>query len=287
VIYYDEKELKRIIEAFYQVAGIKAGLYYINGQNFFTYPDSGLSPFCKIVRSDPETNQRCIDCDLLHMEECIKENAPMVYTCHLGLTEVIAPVKEDNTIIGFFMFGQFLIEESKKQTFLSIYDKVKGLSVDVDDSALKNAMEKIVCVTSSKLKALVIIFEALISQIISTNVIDYSNIKFISNLNLFIDSHISESISIKNIYEHLNISRNFLYIYAKKYLDCNINEYILSRKINHAKNLLVNTKIKIKDLPDKTGFSDYHYFARIFKKLTGVSPRSYRQSRQIIKTTPP
>jgi AraC-like DNA-binding protein len=283
MIYYDEKELKRITEAFYQVAGIKIGLYYLNGQNFFTYPDSSLSLFCKIVRSDPEINHRCIDCDLLHMEECIKANAPSVYTCHLGLTEVVAPVKEDNTIIGFFMFGQFLIEENKKQTFSSIYDKVKGFAVDIDDSSLKNAMEKIVCVSSSKLKALVIIFEALLSQIISTNVIDYSNIKFISNLNLFIDNHISESISIKNIYEHFNISRNFLYIYAKKYLDCNINEYILSRKIKHAKNLLVNTKIKIKDLPDKTGFSDYHYFARIFKKLTGVSPRSYRQSRQIIK----
>jgi AraC-like DNA-binding protein/ligand-binding sensor protein len=259
------------------MSGIRVGLNYINGQNFFTYPDSDLSPFCSIVRYYPEITKKCSDCDQFHMEECKRKNTPIVYDCHLGLTEVIAPFIENNIIICYFMFGQFLVDEKKEQRRLSIYNKVKESGIDVDDDVLKNAIESIHCISDSKLKALVTIFEAIISRIIKTKVIDYSNIKFINNLNKYIDAHISESINVKGIYEYLNISRSFLYKYSKKYLDCNLNTYILTRKINHARNMLADTRIKIKELPQKTGFSDYHYFARIFKKMTGVSPRAYRQ----------
>ena len=278
MLFYDEKQLIEMIEAFYLLSGIRAGLYYLNGQNFYTYPDKDLSPFCRIARSNPLINSKCINCDLLHMEECKNKNTPIVYNCHLGLTEVIAPIKEDNVIICYFMFGQFLIDEEKEKSRMAILNNLKEYGID--DNTLKDAIEKIPCLNSARLKALVKIFGAIVSQIILSKMIDYSEIKFLNNLNLYIDAHLSENIHIKDIYEYLNISRSFLYMYSKKYLDCSISTYILNRKINHARHMLRNTGIKIKDIPKNIGFSDYNYFARVFKKLTGISPRAYKHSRE-------
>ena len=279
MIFYDEKQLVDILEAFYLLSGIHIGLYYINGQNFYTYPTKELSSFCRMARSKPEINQKCIDCDLNHMKEIKKKDAPFIYTCHLGLTEVIAPLKENNVIISYFMFGQFLIDENKKQSRSLIFNNLKEYGMDVDDATLKNSIKKIYCLNSSKLKALVKIFEAIVSQIISTRVIDYSEIKFLNNLNLYIDAHISENIRVRDIYRHFNISRGALYMLSKKYIDCSINTYILRRKIEQAKNLLANANIKIKEISKNTGFSDYNYFARLFRKMTGISPRAYRHDR--------
>ena len=276
MIYYDKKHLLEIIQAFYTLTGIRVGLLYTNTQEFFAYPDE-RSLFCTIVRADPEINKKCINCDLSHMEQCKKMNTSLVYTCHLGLTEVIAPLKENDTIICYFMFGQIIIDEFKEQSRLIIHNSIK--EAGFDDMAIEKAIENINCVSSSKLKASIKVFEAIIMQIISTNLIKFTRMDFINHLNSFIDEHISEKIIVKDIYRYFQISRSSLYEYLKTYLDCGLSDYILNRKINYTKNLLINSKIKIGELSEKAGFSDYNYFSRVFRKKTGVSPRAFRQDK--------
>lgn len=275
MIYYDKEHLSELIQAFYALSGIRVGLLYANTQEFFSYPEERCS-FCSIVRASQEVNKKCMECDLLHMEKCKKVNAPVIYNCHLGLTEVIAPLKEDNVIICYFMFGQIVLEEFKEQSRLEIYNNIKDAGFNED--IINKAIDKIDCVSSYKLKASVKIFEILISQIFSTKLIKFSKMKFINHLNTFIDEHISEKILVKDIYDHLKIKRTSLYECSKNYLDCGLSEYILNRKIDHAKIILKDQAVKISTVSEKVGFSDYNYFTRVFRQKTGFSPRMYRKN---------
>jgi two-component system response regulator YesN len=48
-------------------------------------------------------------------------------------------------------------------------------------------------------------------------------------------------------------------------------------RINNAKIFLKNDhQIKIQEVTEKVGFNDPNYFAKSFKKLTGVTPREYQ-----------
>jgi AraC-like DNA-binding protein len=274
MIFYDKEHLLEIIQAFYTLSGIRTGLLYTNTQEFFSYPEERCL-FCSMVRSKNEIDKKCMECDLLHMEKCKKLNAPIVYTCHLGLTEVIAPLKENNVIICYFMFGQIVIDEFKEQSRLLIYNNIK--EAGFEDKTIHKAIDKISSVSGSKLNASVKIFEAIISRIFSTKLIKFSKMKFINHLNSFIDAHISEKILVKDIYEHLKIRRTSLYECSKNYLDCGLSEYILNRKIDCARNLLQNPAIKIGEVSEKVGFTDYNYFTRVFRSKTGISPRAYRK----------
>ena len=278
MIFYDKPQLVEILDAFYNLSGIQVGiyLYYPNGQFLFSHP-SGMSSFCSIIRTKPEIIEKCRKCDLLHMEKCKKEDAPIVFNCHMGLTEVVAPLKENNVVICYFMFGQLLIEETKEQSSQIIYNNIKDAGFD--DKMIKKAIKDIHCVSGSKLNAMVKILQAIISDVFITKIIDHPKITFIDNLNSYIDSNISKNILVKDICKHLNFSRNYLYMYAKKYIDCPLNEYILNRRINFAKNLLLNSNTIMKEICLKCGFSDYHYFARIFKRKTGISPRAFRHNK--------
>lgn len=53
------------------------------------------------------------------------------------------------------------------------------------------------------------------------------------------------------------------------------NQLILNEKIKHAKALLTNEKILIKEVCYALGFSDPNYFSRAFKKVEGISPVAY------------
>ena len=278
MVSYDEKRIIEILDAFYNLAGIHVGiyLYHPNGHKLLSHPDVMCS-FCSLIRSKPEINEKCEECNLVHMEECKKKGEPIKYTCHMGLTEVIVPLKENHVAVCCFMFGQLVIDDSKEQSREIIYNNIKNAGFD--DAEIKKVINEIQCLSDSKINSMITILQAVISNVQMTELIDYSNIKFLDNLNSFIDSSISKNILISDICEHLNLSRNYLYMYTKKYINCTLNEYIIDRRIHHAKNYLEHSNISIMEISQKTGFSDYHYFARIFKKKTNISPREYRKNR--------
>lgn len=54
-------------------------------------------------------------------------------------------------------------------------------------------------------------------------------------------------------------------------------EFIIRRKIETAKELLLNTNLTVTDISIKSGFGDSNYFSRVFKLKTGVSPSDFRK----------
>jgi two-component system response regulator YesN len=63
----------------------------------------------------------------------------------------------------------------------------------------------------------------------------------------------------------------------RKELDTTFSDYLCRVRINNAKVFLKNDRqIKIQEVTGKVGFNDPNYFAKSFKKLTGVTPREYQ-----------
>ena len=54
-------------------------------------------------------------------------------------------------------------------------------------------------------------------------------------------------------------------------------QYFLHLKIEKAKDLLLNTELKAKEIAFKLGFQSENYFGRIFKIKTGSSPHQFRK----------
>lgn len=53
--------------------------------------------------------------------------------------------------------------------------------------------------------------------------------------------------------------------------------YFLSKKIDVAKEFLKNTDMTVRSVGEKLGFSDEHYFSKIFKRIAGISPGQYKK----------
>lgn len=57
-------------------------------------------------------------------------------------------------------------------------------------------------------------------------------------------------------------------------------QYHLLLKIEKAKELLINSELKAKEIAYKLGFESDHYFCRLFKQKTGTSPAQFRAQRR-------
>lgn len=72
---------------------------------------------------------------------------------------------------------------------------------------------------------------------------------------------------------HLSASR--FYRIFKAGVGLTPTEYINRLRINQAKELLANTDMSVSEIAEAVGFTDQNYFGRVFKKLTGTSPKKF------------
>lgn len=94
----------------------------------------------------------------------------------------------------------------------------------------------------------------------------------------YINSHLSENISLDDIAGYCYVSRYYLCHQFKKKLGMTIYDYILSRRITMAQNLLKSGDMRICEISDSCGFSGPSYFSMVFKKETGQTPLQFKKT---------
>ena len=93
----------------------------------------------------------------------------------------------------------------------------------------------------------------------------------------YIENHITENISLKTLGELVYLSESQIIRNFKRDLNTTPYEYILNRKMEQAKLLLTGTRLRVKEIAFRLGFSDEHYFTYLFGKRTGQTPVAYRK----------
>lgn len=103
---------------------------------------------------------------------------------------------------------------------------------------------------------------------------DYKN-HIVVNVKKYIAEHIEEKLNLNNVAEVFNISPNYLSILFSKHNDIGFSDFINQSKIEAAKKMLVDGDYKVYEVSDILGFESAFYFSRVFKKITGLSPRDF------------
>ncbi|MEP7109133.1 MAG: substrate-binding domain-containing protein [Ferruginibacter sp.] len=102
--------------------------------------------------------------------------------------------------------------------------------------------------------------------------------KFVSEFSSIIESNIAnENFGVDDICKEIGISRVQLYRKVKAVLGYNVNDYILSVRMQKARYLLLNEDLSISEISYKVGFSSQAYFATVFKSKFGVTPKGFRE----------
>ncbi|MBQ9766975.1 MAG: AraC family transcriptional regulator [Lachnospiraceae bacterium] len=98
--------------------------------------------------------------------------------------------------------------------------------------------------------------------------------KLIRDLLRYIDTNLSEKITLESLEQKFFLNGTYLSRQFKKHTGLTLRNYLLERRISHAKTLLA-TDLSITEVCQQSGFSDYANFIRSFTKATGMSPGKY------------
>lgn len=93
-----------------------------------------------------------------------------------------------------------------------------------------------------------------------------------------IEADLTENLNLRSLSHSLNVSSSYLSTLFKKETGQTLTDYINRRRVKHAKHLLETTRLQIQTIAQHCGIMDVHYFSKVFKKLTGMTPKAYRDS---------
>lgn len=93
-----------------------------------------------------------------------------------------------------------------------------------------------------------------------------------------LNENIYRRISVDEICRKLNYSKTYISKIFNKHCGCTIIEYYTNLKIKEAKKLIRQGNLSFTEISDMLKFNNPHYFSRVFKKSTNMTPREYYHS---------
>ena len=98
-------------------------------------------------------------------------------------------------------------------------------------------------------------------------------LNFIKN---YIDEHFTQNIKIEDLAEQIFYSPDYFCKLFKERFGITPKAYILDKRINFAKKLILETQLSLTKIGELCGFTDYVQFNKFYKKKENISPSQAR-----------
>lgn len=92
----------------------------------------------------------------------------------------------------------------------------------------------------------------------------------------YINTDLCADLRLNVLAEQLNVNASYLSTSFKKEVGLTLTDYVNKSRIEHSQKLLLCTDLPIKSIAQQCGIPDIYYFTRLFKRITGTTPKVYR-----------
>ena len=97
-----------------------------------------------------------------------------------------------------------------------------------------------------------------------------------SEMYAFIEAHYREDISMQDAAAALRYSDAYFCKLFKQCFKVNFSAYLNEYRVQKARQMILDSRLSLKDIGVLCGYRDANYFTRVFKRLTGKTPSEYR-----------
>ncbi|MCM3700845.1 helix-turn-helix domain-containing protein [Paenibacillus macerans] len=100
----------------------------------------------------------------------------------------------------------------------------------------------------------------------------------------YTEQHYMNDLSLDHLAELMNLHPNYISSLFKKVTGDTFVNYLNAFRIKEAQKLLgTHRHLSVSEIGRRVGFESKHYFAKVFKKYTGITPGAYRERDETAK----
>ena len=271
---YSSNDLLQVFSDLYTIMKIRINIVSAGGK--LVFQNTEPPAFCARLQRAPGGLRRCTECDMHHTAICGRKKNVHFYRCHAGLCEAIIPIPANDSPVFFLTFGQYLDETPADQQWQNVRKQLAWYPGDPEE--LKKDFLQLHTYSQEEVEACADILKIMGTCLHMSRLLKTVEISDMQRLELYIEQHYTEKISLSSISRDLEISRTKL-CYLAKQLSGNktLSHLIAERRVEAAKLLLMESDMPISSVSEAVGILDYNYFTKVFRRVTGTTPTAFRR----------
>ena len=264
----------QLVTNLYVLTGITANILDPQGEDIHLFKDH--PPFCRTVNGLPEGHRRCVRCDMWKVKNYTAEKGFQFYRCHAGICEAVMPLYDKQQPLAYLVFGCFLDDSPLEEQWERTRSRMDWWPGGAEE--LREAFFQFRQYTPQQLQAYSETLEALSAYIRLKGMILRTEQTDLRKLELYLDQHYMEKLSLASVAKELHIGRTKLCSLAKELSGGHTLSWLIAqRRIDAAKLLLLQSSSTVSAVAEAVGISDYNYFSKIFRSVTGTTPSAFRK----------
>jgi AraC-like DNA-binding protein/ligand-binding sensor protein len=265
--------------AFAEATGLPLTLSPAEDWHLTHHGHSHESPFCALLAKQNKTCAACLRTQ--HELTTTAQEQSRTVTCFAGLSETAIPLRLGEKLIGFLRTGEVLLRPPTERHFAEVEKQLVTLGMKVDTAALREAYFHSRVLSPKHYESmlqLLRIFAQHLSIVAHQLAFQCENAEppSIARARQFITTNHAEDLSLATVAKAVHMSTFYFCKQFKKATGHSFTDYLGRVRIEKAKERLLNPHARISEVAYEVGFQSLTHFNRVFKKLNGESPTTYR-----------
>lgn len=265
--------------AFSETTGLPLALSPAEGWDVAHRGQRRENPFCALLANQSKACAACLRAQYELVTTAREE--PRTITCFAGLCETAVPLRIGDQLIGFLRTGEVLAHAPTSAGFARVGRQLERLGVKVDRKEMREAYFQSEVFTAKRYDSvmkLLQIFAQHLASVANQVIFQTENAEppSITKAREYINAHYTEDISLAAAAQAAHMSTFYFCKQFKKATGLSFTEYLGRVRVEKAKEQLLKPHVRVSEVAYEVGFQSLTHFNRVFRKLNGESPTTYR-----------
>lgn len=173
--------------------------------------------------------------------------------------------------------------EDHYTSYLSLTARLIGSNCEpqINSPASANLLQFVRTITGkSDRPATISQLESALNQAGESILMQHRSVDKIEAVLSYVEEHYCDNISISSLSAHFDLTPNYLSTLLKNRLGTKFTDHLTYLRIAHAKELLLTTKLSVKEITEQVGYYSQSHFTKLFIEKESCTPAEFRNRKQ-------
>jgi AraC-like DNA-binding protein len=275
------KLLRDVKRAFRDATGLSLKLVPADEPRRWLALGRDENAFCALMVTSGCACAACVEVQRELQRRLSRKLAPQEICCFAGMIDLAVPVVVAGQHVATLLGGQVFRKKPGRRHFDRVIRQLRKWGMHARLSQIKQAYFRTPVVAEKQFQGAVRLL-----TILATQLADSANGYLlaaqrheppsVTQAKNFVHAHAGERVTLRQTAAHVHVSSPYFCKIFKQATGMTFTEFVARVRVEKAKGLLSDPRLRITDVADSAGFNSISQFNRVFRRYAGNSPTAYR-----------
>jgi len=276
--------VRQYAQAFHQATGLALRLEPAGSA--LRWPAFGRrgTSFCNLLKLTPGGCPMCANAHAELQGRLRRKLSPQQVRCQAGLTDLAVPVVVGGEHVATLFGGQAFSRPSDRLKVTELNRVLARCGGKKDSQRLRRAYQAVPVLDPGQYQAavrLLALFARELAESANQSLLAKGTREppSVVAARQYVRAHFSEAVTMRIAAQAVHLSPSHFCRLFRRSTGLKFTEYLCRTRVEAAKRLVLNSRVRVSDAAMAAGFRDLSHFNHMFKRYSGMTPQEYRRAK--------